>query len=240
MYSLLFLAALPGQFVESDLFSKARQQAAFEATVRIYHDPSRSAGSAVIVGRRDGLIYLLTAAHLVPEKAIAGREKEDLKKVEIALFTVVGRDQPPKQAIATVIARMPNEDLAVLTAIVPNHAGIVPICPNDREKLKFQLPMTVMTVGAELDALPEIRIDVVRDKKLIDKPDQTRAFHWEADIPQPMGRSGGPMIDARGYVIGIASGTQHKRGYYVAIGEIIAALHGEGLDWLTEKPAVKK
>jgi S1-C subfamily serine protease len=240
MYSLLFLAALPGQFVQSDVFSKARQQAAFEATVRIYHDPSRSSGSAVIVGRKNGVTYLLTANHLVSGKAVAGREKEDLKKIEMTLFTVAGVDKPPKHAIATVVAQMPNEDLAVLAAILPDHPGLVPILPYDKEKLIIQLPINVMTVGTSLDGPPEIRIDRVRDKKVIDKPDQTKALYWEADIPQPLGRSGGPMIDARGFVIGIASGTEHRKGYYTHIDEIIRSLRQEGLGWLVEKQAVKK
>jgi hypothetical protein len=240
MYSLLFVAALPGQFVQSDRFTEAQQKAAFGATVAIYHDPSRSFGTAVIVGRKDSCTYLLTAAHLVPkDKPVAGRENEDMDKVGLTFYPMANSQKPIEDS-ARVVARMPNEDLAVLKASLPDHHAIARICPNEREKKIIQLPIEVMTVGAVLDNPPEIKIDWVRDKKFINKPDGTSAIYWEADIPQPIGRSGGPMIDARGYVIGIASGTQHKKGYYTHLDEIIRALHREGYDWLTEVRAVKK
>ena len=238
MYSLLFLAALPGQFIPSDRFTEAQQKAALEATVAIYHYRSNSFGTAVIVGRKNGSTYLLTAAHLLPkDRPIAGRENEDVNRVGLTLYTVAGKS---KEATARVVARMPNEDLAVLMASLPEHPGTAQICPDEKEKKIIQLPIPVITVGAVLDSPPEIKIDWVRDKKYVAKPDGTAAIYWEADIPQTIGRSGGPMIDGRGYVIGIASGTQHKKGYYTHLDEIIRALHREGFDWLTSRRAVKK
>jgi len=230
VYSLLLLATLPGQFVENPQFPKARQQAAYEATVRTYHPASRSYGTAVAVARRDQSVLFLTAAHLVPEQAVAGREKEDVKRVELFVYTVQKHPKLSSLETAYVRARIPNEDLAVLEAVLPNFPGVVPICP--KPQFQLRLPMEVMTVGALEDGPPDIQFDTVRAKKLISKPDGTKAIYWEADVPQKIGRSGGPMIDAQGHVIGIASGTWHEKGYYTYINEMYRALKDSGYAWL--------
>jgi S1-C subfamily serine protease len=230
VYSLLLLAALPGQFVENPQFPNARQQGAYEATVRTYHPASRSYGTAVAVARRGPAVFFLTAAHLVPEKAVPGREKEDIKKVELYVYTAKSHPKLASLETAFVRARMPNEDLAVLEAVLPDFAGVVPICPKGRFQLR--LPMAVMTVGGSPDGPPEIQFDTVKEKKLLHKPDKTSALYWEADIPQQIGRSGGPMIDAQGHVVGIASGTWHGKGYYTYINEMYRALANAGYAWL--------
>jgi S1-C subfamily serine protease len=237
MYSLLFLACLPGQFVENPLFPKEKQDAAFNATVRTYHEASRSAGTAVIVARKDDKSYLLTAAHLVPEQAIQGREKSDIRSVELFLYNAK-EPTTVSHGVARVVVRMPNEDLALLEAVLPNPPDAAPLCPKDKLIMKF--PLTVLTIGTLPDGPPDIIVDQVRRQKWIKKPDKTEANYYEADIPQGPGRSGGPMIDSRGYVIGIASGTENGKGYYICIEEIHRALAREQFSWLYEKPAAKK
>jgi hypothetical protein len=133
---------------------------------------------------------------------------------------------------------MPNEDLAVLAAELPTFPAVVPPCPKD--KRSFRLPMSVMTVGALADGPPDIKFDTVRARKLLRKPDGTEALYWEADIPQRVGRSGGPMIGPGGYVIGIASGTWHKKGYYSYINEMQRSLADNGFGWLFDKPLADK
>lgn len=238
MYALVMFAALPGPFVEHPLFTQAQQRAAFEATVRTSHPASRSVGTAVIVARKGEISYLLTAAHLVPKEALPERIEEDPARVELFLYAAQNPEKISSRGEARVVARMPNEDIAVLEAKLPNPPAPIPICPKD--KLIMRLPMTVMTVGIIPDGPPEIVFDQVKEKKWVRKPDGTDANYWEADIAQQTGRSGGPMIDARGYVIGIASGIQHEKGYYSATSEIHFALRGEKLSWLYEHPMTKK
>jgi S1-C subfamily serine protease len=236
--SLVLLAAVPTQFADNPHFPKAQQQAAFEATVRIYHPASRSHGTAVAVGQRGPIVYFLTAAHLLPERAVVGRETENVNAVELYLYAAKDPDKRSGEGNARVMARMPNEDLAVLAGELPNISGVLPLCPKD--KRDFRLPMPVMTVGALPDGPPDIRIDTVRAKKLLRKPDGTEALYWEADVPQRVGRSGGPMVAAGGYVIGIASGTWHQKGYYSYINEIHRSLTANGYGWLIEKPRPEK
>jgi S1-C subfamily serine protease len=223
---LVLLAALPGQYVDDAVFAKTLQKNAFEATVRTYHPRSRSVGSAVAIARRDGKTYFLTAAHLVPTQPYPGREHEDARSVELYFYKIDNLNRSSSQAIATVGTRMENEDLAVLEVTLPKETPLVPLCPP--EKLKIKPPMAVLTVGAIMDGPPELKIDRVTDRKLITKPDGARVLSWEADIPQQQGRSGGPMIDSRGFVIGIASGTEHKKGYYTCIDEIVKSLKDAG------------
>src|SRR5207248_11333288 len=117
----------PGQFTENAQFTKAQQQAAFESTVRIYHPASRSHGSAVAVGKRGPVVYFLTAAHLVPEKAVPGREKEDPTVVELSRYAATNPDKTAGEANVRVMARMPNEDLAVLAGEFPGLPGVVSV-----------------------------------------------------------------------------------------------------------------
>jgi S1-C subfamily serine protease len=238
VYSFVLLAALPGQFVDNPHFAKAMQQTAFEATVRTYHPASRSVGTAVVIGRRGPVVYFLTAAHLVPPKAIPGRESEDIRNVELYLYKAGNPDRVSSEGVAKVMSRMPNEDLAVLAAELPKAPTPVPVCPKD--KRDYRLPMPVMTLGAIQDGPPEIRFDAVKGKKLLNKPDGTEALYWEADTPQQVGRSGGPLIGANGFVLGIASGTWHQKGYYTYINEIHHSLVDAGFGWLVDKPVSEK
>jgi hypothetical protein len=232
MLPLLFAAALPGQFVDNPQFPRAQQQTAFEATVRTYHPASRSHGTAVAVGKRNKVVYFLTAAHLVPEQPVPGREKEDPKAVELYLYAAKNPNKTASQAGARVMARMPNEDFAIFAAELPSFPDVIAVCPKDKRAV--QLPIPVMTVGTLADGPPDIQFDTVKAKKLLRKPDGTEALYWEADKPQQVGRSGGPMIGPGGYLIGIASGTWHQKGYYTYINEIHRDLAESGYGWLVK------
>ena len=119
-------------------------------------------------------------------------------------------------------------------------AGPIPSPGSARAPGPCWPPHPTSTSPGVPEGRPDIRFDKVLDKKKVHKPDNTEAFYWETAIPQEEGRSGGPMIDARGYVIGIASGTQHKKGYYSHIDEIHSALKQEGFDWLYKPPPPAK
>ncbi len=233
MYSLLFLAALPGQFVNDPAFKKETQQAVLEATVRVQHPASSGEGTGVVVARAGGgaregqVVYILTAAHIVPE----GRPGSEL--VDLAFFTADSLPKPSETVPhARILRRMPGVDLALIMAKVEKPAkAVVPICPPGKEPNNPtpRAPWAVLTAGIEgNDAVPVLRVDKVRAEIPVLKPDQTRAFHYEADYPPPQGRSGGPLVDKNGYLLGICSGTRDtkdgKRGYYVSLPEIQIAL----------------
>jgi S1-C subfamily serine protease len=223
------LAALPGQFVADPTFSKEKQQAALEATVRIYHQASRGEGSAVLVARQGPLVYLLTAHHIVPQRPERGNE------VDLYLYRANTYPKLSAEVKAEVLARMPNEDLAVLRAVIQDPPETLRICPPPETK-GMRKPFPVMTVGCLADSAPEIQFDRVTKEEVVKKPDGYEALYWQADRAQAIGRSGGPMVDKRGYVIGICSGTLHRKGYYTHISEIHHSLKVSGLSWLYEPP----
>jgi S1-C subfamily serine protease len=236
MYSFLLLAAVPGQFAESKDFPSELQRRAFEATVYCYHPASRSTGTAVVIGNRDGKSFLLTAAHVVPESRIAGREKEDVNTVELYRYSASNPDRGSSGTNARVMARMPNPDLAVIAVEWKGPPTAIPLYPAIRmELIALKPPFPVMTLGAR-DGPPVIQFDVVSDRKYVTKPDGTEGIYWQANTPQQLGRSGGPMIDKGGRVIGIASGKQHGKGYYANIDEIHRALIDGGFEWLVPRP----
>ena len=69
----------------------------------------------------------------------------------------------------------------------------------------------------------------------IHRPGEASAVKcWEAARPPAHGRSGGPLLDKHGRLVGLASGHDGKAGYYVHIDEIHAFLRANALRWLTE------
>jgi S1-C subfamily serine protease len=244
VYSLLFLAALPGQFVNAKDFPQERQQAALEATVRLYHPGTplygESFGSGVIVGRKDKVVYLLTADHNMPPG-------NDVKTVELMFFTKKSYPNPSAEdREARIVERMPEVDLAVIEAVLPDHPGLLRICPRDQlSQVRILGPgsrsISVLALGTDVgNRAPTIWPDEVSDVRQA-KPD-SKALFYEARRAPVEGRSGGPLVDKRGYLIGICSGRRgEKKGYYLYIEDIRAALEHTPYKFLNgdQKPPAK-
>jgi len=224
----LLLALAPGQFVESSDFPRDKQQAALEATANIFQPATRNEGTAVIVKHRDGRIVLLTAAHNVP---VNGGDDMTLE-----LFTAKSYPKVHVQIEhATVRARMPNEDIAVVEAPLADAPGVVRICPKNQLPKVERFSFPALTVGCDdVMAMPKAQVDSVIGKKIPIRPDSQGALFWETAKPQALGRSGGPLLDKRGYLIGVCSGVQNGRGYYTYINDIYRALDSKGYSWLVE------
>lgn len=220
MISSLILAACCGQLVNDSRFSESVRTRALEATVRIFHPASSGEGSGVVIRYENGFAYVLTAAHIVPN---GGPGSDD---IEVSFFP---KGKPKSEIVpikTEVKARMSNEDLAVIRIGLKNAPpAVLPLCPLESAPPKhLDDPLAVLAVGLGIRGTPEAIVDLVRKHKLVKKPDGSQALHWEADTPQALGRSGGPLVDSQGRVIGICSGTRAEKGYYVSIYEIEASL----------------
>jgi S1-C subfamily serine protease len=125
-----------------------------------------------------------------------------------------------------VLFRVPEADLAVIRLPAGRRewpaarlargadlkAGWVIGCDDGREPR-----VTAVTVGA---------------RKLVRRPDGGSAFFWEADGESVPGRSGGPLFDADGQLVGVCSGTQGGKTYFTHPGEIRSALRDHRLEWV--------
>lgn len=182
------------------------------ATVRVTDAADATSGSGVIIAQSGGHAYVLTAQHVAP--------KADAVEVRTT------RGKPVK---AEVLARSAHADLAVLRFAAADLPAPVSLGTTGKT------PEQVISVGWEEGATPMARAEEIKGTVRLRRPGQSSTVHcWEAAHPPANGRSGGPLMDQAGHVIGIASGHDGSHGYYVHIDEIHAFLKANALRWLTD------
>lgn len=231
MFATLLLALTPGQFINNNDFPRARQEAALAATVAITHAETNGEGTAVVVNSDKGSVYLLTAAHVVPP----GGDKGDLVKVDF--YSPKTFPKVDESVGGFVRVRNAEKDLAVIQVPIknPETRGVLRICPKNKLPKTEKLRFPVLTVGCDgPNRTPRLLIDLVIDKKIPVKPNRAKVLCWETEGKPVQGRSGGPLIDTRGYLMGVCSGSENQRGYYAYISEIYKAVSATGFGWLIE------
>lgn len=177
-------------------------------------------GSGAVVGTRGAFLFVLTAAHVVG----AGED------VTVVPFRP---DGTVRAALGdpTVLLRRPDLDLALVRVFAgddpPPVQALVPPGEAPRDG-----PFSAASIGCG-DAAPDRRAERVLGKKLLRRPGGDTVFVWEAEARPEPGRSGSPLLDDRGRVLGVCSGTQGGKGYYVHPDEIHAALKKAGYAWLS-------
>ncbi len=218
--------ALAGPDSGSADFPHDRQEVALAATVRVEYG-ARGEASGAVVARSGPFVYVLTAAHVVPTGSQG--DEADLT------FFPGARPPPPGTGRyqARVVLRAPDVDLALLRATAPAPPGVLPICPPGKAQ-GAKLPMAVLSVGCTgPGGTPAAAPDTVRTIRFLEQP--YRANFFEADYAPAAGRSGGPLIDRRGYLVGVCSGTRGGKGYYVHLSEVQSALRRGGFQWLYDE-----
>jgi len=182
--------------------------------------PNATKGTGVVIGVKDGFAYLLTASHVAPYDG-----------VEVA-FT--SRAEYPRVAWverAAVVARWPDPDLALARFPVGKHAvSVLPLAPAWERPKSFPVPAATVGIGGR-DA-STVLTDTIRAKEFVTREGKQPAFFWQTVTPPESGRSGGPLLDTRGRVIGIAIAARGGSGYYAHHDEILAALKRDGYGFL--------
>jgi S1-C subfamily serine protease len=233
MFFLPCLLFLPGQIETKDSadFSRTLQVRAVTATVRIHNPANKMEGSGVIVGKGGPFVYILTAHHLVGAA----------EQLDITTFTEQSHPKADKvYRSAKVVAKSADlRDLALVRMVCDDKmVGMLPICPV-AEMPKAEKFLAI-TVGCGDGQAPSALIEKVLGKKKIRrKAGEDSASVWEMDGAVVKGRSGGPLVDKRGYVVGICSGTNDGKGYYTHPEEIHRFLKQNVFAWLAEKGAAE-
>lgn len=233
MVLLTCLLLLPAQIETKDSadFPKKLQVRAVTATVRIHNPAKKTEGSGVIVGRSGPFVYILTAQHLVGEA----------EQVDVTTFSEQSYPKADKvYRSAKVVAKSADlRDLALVRMVCDDKTvGMLPLCPV-AEVPKGEGFAGLTSGCADAQAPTALIEKIVGKKKIRRKAGEESAYFWEIDNAIVKGRSGGPLVDKRGYVVGICSGTNDGKGYYSHPDEIHRFLKQNVAGWLAEKDATE-
>lgn len=228
----ILLALLPSQFAPSGHFTIAAQRNAMDAFVRI---TDRSAvgggvGSGAIVGADDHSIYVLSAFHVVDPGL----------RLELECF---GRDGYPQKGPTFRdgihrVGVVPSADIALLrirTDFRPAH--FVPVCAAAAPVHDGQ---PVLTLGCSRGQYLSCVEDAIQGMTLRRRDDGWINFWVTAGLPVD-GRSGGPLLNVDGRLIGICRGIltgnadYPSEGLYASLEQIHGLISSAGLVRICEQ-----
>jgi S1-C subfamily serine protease len=177
--------------------------------------------SGVVVAADKGVLYILTAGHAV----------EGADRLSVAFFE--GEKKPARvEERARSLMTLQSPDVALVAVPAEGYAGgVLTLAPEDPPVGE---PFDARSGGCDggEPTVVEVRVN---GRKLVGPPGQERSFHWEVEPEPARGRSGGPLADVEGRLLGICSGNSGGKGYYSTAAEIRAALDKNGYGWVIEE-----
>ncbi|MCE9533225.1 MAG: serine protease [Planctomycetes bacterium] len=179
------------------------------ATIRIHCKDTGSVGSGIIVGKKDGFYYALTANHVVRQS----------KTIECFSRSLGSTPRTHAFSDLEVLWGDPEPDLACVRFPVMG-VDIDPLAISAISPELKRFPKAVFSVGWHESEAPTVAADESLARKLLRNKEGGTAFFWQTRIPPIEGRSGGALIDQKGRLIGICSGSQEGKGYYTHLDEI--------------------
>jgi hypothetical protein len=227
------LVVLLGQLpkpLDAEGFSAAVQKDTILVTVRVVNTKNGDSGFGVLLKSGD----ILTAAHLV----------EGTEAVDVHVFDAKSYPKPTrilKSLPVTARGRDRQPDLALVSLDLYKdyYKGGVDVCalknvpPKDKKFGKF----VALAAGCGREEEPTLRQLSVLDAGSFIIPKEKRAgYYFRTAEKSVKGESGGPLINAKGQLIGICSGTTRENGYFCHLEDIHPFLKKEGLGKLLKEP----
>ena len=209
--------------IDPDLLPSLQRRAR-AATVLVVNASQESQASGVLIGRRGAFAYVLTARH-------AAHPGDDL---EVHTFPEAPAGGAPRvHSQVEMIARSAaRDDLAVLQILAPTQQfPTLPICP--LESIPDQDGFQALSAGCSGGEAPAVTTHrSVRATRVRRSAAEPVARVWMTVEEGRPGRSGGPLIDSKGRIIGIQSGSSEGAGYYAHATAIHRLLEEADLPWL--------
>jgi S1-C subfamily serine protease len=189
-------------------FPESIRNTALQSTIRIVAPKAGKLGSGVAVAQRDGYCYALTAQHVVA------------KAVRLDVVAQVDGEAKTFTDVE-VVAGLPESDLALIRFPVKS-ATITYLRLAEKSRLaKKDFPIPVLNSGWQGNDGPTCAEDQALARVFLRHPERRIAyFCWQTKEPSEEGRSGGPLINAKGELIGICSGNLEGKSYFTHLDEI--------------------
>ena len=202
-------------------------QRLLESTIRltVADAGGKSKGTGVIVDARNGMALALTCGHLFRESAGRG-------PIEISLFAAdAGNPRCTGVVAGELLDYDLDRDLALIRFAVPGSVAVAPVAPLGT---LLEPGASVASVGCDQGADPTVwstRLTAVN--RFQGHP------NVEAARAPVEGRSGGPLFNAAGQVIGIcfAADPQSDEGLYASLPSIHAKLDELQLSMVYQTPS---